>query len=105
MQRAFPYRKIIPDKIDLLSPLKCGKNKYRSVVTYSDCADLVIQTPKVKISGSKIFVSSKKKEFKIFLEELYIRIIKIIHLKSIFFFNGKEFSEEFIKDSIKPFYQ
>lgn len=103
--RPFNYKKIVPSKIDILSPLKCGKNKYRSAIVYNGESDLTIQTPKCHFKEGTLYVDSKKKEFLIFLEELLNTVLNTVHSKSVFFFNGKEFDKETIGKSLTQFYK
>lgn len=105
------YKKIVPDHINLLPPVK-DKKGYKSVIVYTqDSEDLVIQTPNVSIVAdyktnkmNLSFSMLKKGEFLTFLEELQEKIVNIIFKKSETFFNGKEFSENKIRNSLKPIY-
>ncbi len=101
------YKKLVPSEIQLLPPVKNAK-VYKSGIIYNEASeDLVVQTPRVKVTKNENdsfnlkFSMIKKGEFLTFLEELEEKIVSIIHKKSEIFFNGKTFSEIEIRDSLK----
>ena len=110
------YKTIDPSKIGMTKPIKYG-GVYSSDIFYTGAESggrsgtegslnepLVIQTPSVKINSGGTSLEFKlvnKGYLFTMMEDLSEKIIDIIYTNSKLFFNGKEFSEKRIRQSLK----
>ena len=94
------YKSVDANKVELLKPLK-SDGIYYSEIRYSG-EPLVIQTPSLKISNNVIGFNLVNRGYLFtLLEELSNKVVEIVYTNSKVFFNGREFSEKRITQSLQ----
>lgn len=99
------YSKVDFSKIKLEIPKKIN-GVYTSEVDYNEL-QFMIQTPvlyfNIKENSEHIIAKSNCKEFISFFDSLSIILVKLLHVNSKEFFNGKDFSMERLSASLQEF--
>jgi len=100
--KVIQYKTFDINQLNLEIPTKNESGNYTCEFKYSDTADFVIQSPEVNVADNGItFKMINKGQFLTLFENLYEKIISLLLVNSKDFFNGKQFSEERLKSSLK----
>ncbi|RPJ72841.1 MAG: hypothetical protein EHM20_13220 [Alphaproteobacteria bacterium] len=102
------YKSVDISKVNIGAPVKTGKTHY-SAIHYETDSSLIFQTPEIILEESSTSVQARfqlinKGYFFTLLEDLQNRIVDRIYTNSKTFFNGKEFSEDRIRNSLKKIF-
>jgi len=103
--KVIQYKSFDIDKLKIIGP---SENNKSCTFMYDDLTDFYIQTPELSLcteNNSVNFKMVNRGQFLTLLENLYDKIIELLHVNSKDFFNGKQFSEDRIKKSLQKIFE
>ena len=99
--KVIQYKNFDLDQLNLEFPNKNG-DTYICEFNYQNSKDFTIQSPELTINSDGVsFKMINKGQFLTLLENLYDKIIELLSFNSKDFFNGKQFTEERLRKSLK----